>query len=81
MNEGEFLMGTLKMLHNGKLIEGHPIGVSKIIKGDLRKREWTSDDEIHKVEYSDGEVLYDRTDTPIRPWFILVYESGRRVTE
>jgi len=74
-------MGILKMLHDGKLIEGHPIGISKIIKGDLRKREWTSDEDIHILENSDGEVLYDRTKTPKRPWFVLVYESGRRRVE
>lgn len=74
-------MGTLKMFHDGKLIEGHPIGIDKIIKGDLQKKEWLSEDGIHTIENNNGEILYDRTKTPKRPWFILVYESGRRVIE
>lgn len=71
-------MGTIKMLHDGKLIEGHPIGISKIIKGNLQKKTWASDGETHTIENTDGEVLYDRTEVKHRPWFILVYESGKR---
>ena len=80
MNEGEKVR-TLKMLHNDKLIEGHPIGINKIILGDLREKTWISNGETHIIKNTDGEILYDRTESKHRPWFILVYESGRRVTE
>ena len=33
-------MGQLKIPYNGKLIEGHPIGIDKIILGDLREKKW-----------------------------------------
>jgi hypothetical protein len=36
-------MGALKMVVNGQLTEGHPIGIDKIITGDLRERTWESD--------------------------------------
>jgi hypothetical protein len=80
MNEVNF-MGTLKMPHNGQLIEGHPIGIDKIIKGDLREQTWISNGEIFVNKHTEGEVLYDRTDVPHRPWFVLVYESGRRCVD
>jgi hypothetical protein len=35
-------MGTLKMPIDGQLVEGHPIGIDKIILGDLRERTWES---------------------------------------
>ena len=72
-------MGILKMQSDGRLIEGHPIGVSKIILGDRRERTYTVDNEVYINKNTDGTVLYDRADPPHRPWFILVYESGRRV--
>lgn len=72
-------MGILKMNRDGQLIEGHPIGIDKIILGDLRERTWISNGEIYINKNTDGTILYDRTENRYRPWFILVYESGRRV--
>lgn len=72
-------MGQLKIPYNGKLIEGHPIGIDKIILGDLREKEWVVDNETHTNKYTDGTILYDRTEKKQRPWFILVYESGQRI--
>ena len=72
-------MGVLKMQTNGHLTEGHPIGISKIVLGDLREKTYIVDDQIHTNKHTDGTVLYNRTDPLHRPWFILVYESGRRV--
>ena len=37
-------MGTLKMVRDGRLVEGHPIGLDKIILGDLREKTWTSEE-------------------------------------
>ena len=72
-------MGQLKMPYNGELIEGHPIGIDKIILGDLREKEWVDDNETYINKYTDGTILYDRTEKKQRPWFILVYESGQRI--
>ena len=72
-------MGQLKMPYNGELIEGHPIGIDKIILGDLREKEWVVDNETDINKYTDGTILYDRTEKKQRPWFILVYESGQRI--
>ena len=72
-------MGQLKIPYNGKLIEGHPIGIDKIILGDLREKEWVVDNETYTNKYTDGTILYDRTEKKQRPWFILVYESGQRI--
>lgn len=72
-------MEILKMNRDGQLIEGHPIGIDKIILGDLRERTWISNGEIYINKNTDGTILYDRTESRHRPWFILVYESGRRV--
>jgi hypothetical protein len=69
-------MGQLKIPYNGKLIEGHPIGIDKIILGDLREKEWAVDNETYTNKYTDGIILYNRTGKKQRPWFILVYESG-----
>ena len=66
---------------DGNLTEGHPIGISKIIKGDLREKTWVVNGETHVNKSTDGEVLYDRTEPRHRPWFILVYESGRRCVD
>lgn len=74
-------MGTIKMLLNDELIEGHPVGLDKIILGDLREKTWESNGETFVSKNTDGTVLYDRTKPKHRPWFILVYESGRRVVE
>lgn len=74
-------MGILKMPYNGRLIEGHPIGISKILTGDLREREWVSEGETHEMKNTDGTILYDRTEVQHRPWFVLVYESGRRCVD
>ena len=72
-------MGQLKMPYNGELIEGHPIGIDKIILGDLREKEQVVDNETYINKYTDGTILYDRTEKKQRPWFILVYESGQRI--
>lgn len=72
-------MGIMKMPIDGQLIEGHPVGVEKVIVGDLRERIWESEGQTHTYKYDDGTVLYDRNELYHRPWFILVYESGRRV--
>lgn len=61
-----------------RLIEGHPIGVSKIIQGDLRERTWESEGQTYTSKQEDGMLLYDSTEKRHRPWFVLVYESGRR---
>ena len=42
-------MGALKMQVNGHLVEGHPIGVSKIVLGDLRERTYMVDDQIGRA--------------------------------
>ena len=72
-------MGMLKMPLNGKLIEGHPVGMEKIIVGDVREKTWIVDGETHTYKNTDGAVIYDRAELIPRPWFVLVYESGRRV--
>ena len=74
-------MGMLKMPVNGQLIEGHPIGLDKIILGDRRRKEWESNGQTYVNQNSEGAILYDREDHIDRPWFILVYESGRRVVD
>lgn len=74
-------MNSLKMNLDGRLIEGHPVGISKIIQGDLREKTWIVDDEIHVHKNTDGKILYDRTESAHRPWFVLVYESGRRCVD
>ena len=74
-------MGTLKMPIDGRLIEGHPIGVEKVIIGDLRERTWEANGQTYIQKYNDGTVLYDRTEVGPRPWFVLVYESGDRVID
>lgn len=72
-------MGQLKMPYNGELIEGHPIGIDKIILGDLREKTWVSDGETYTIKYTDGTLLYDRNEKRHRPWFLLTYESGDRI--
>jgi len=74
-------MGLLKMPINGELVEGHPIGISKIIKGDLREKTWIVNGETYINKNTDGTILYDRTEPMHRPWFILVYESGKRCVD
>lgn len=61
-----------------ELIEGHPIGIRKIIEGDLREKTWTADGQTYTNINSDGVLLYDSQDKHDRPWFVLVYESGKR---
>ena len=65
----------------GGLIEGHPLGVSKIIQGDLRKISWVVDGITHYAQKTDGKLLYDRHQQANHPWFILNYESGRRIVD
>ena len=72
-------MSVLKMNKNDQLIEGHPIGIDKIILGDLRERTWIADGQVYTIKNNEGTILYDRTEKRNRPWFVLVYESGRRV--
>ena len=72
-------MGTLKIQKDDHLIEGHPIGIDKIILGDLREKTWISNGQVYTIKNTDGTILYDRTEKRHRPWFVLVYESGRRV--
>ena len=72
-------MGQLKMPYNGELIEGYPIGIDKIILGDLREKTGISDGETYAIKHTDGILLYDRNEKRHRPWFLLAYESGARV--
>lgn len=74
-------MGIIRMHRDDKLIEGHPIGIDKIILGDLREKSWVVNGENHINKNNDGSILYDRTEPRHRPWFILVYESGNRVQD
>lgn len=74
-------MGILKMPIDGQLVEGHPIGIDKIILGDLRERTWVSEGQTYTNKNTDGTLLFDRTEPRHRPWFILVYESGRRCAD
>ena len=75
-------MGTTLMMPKGtdtrELIEGHPIGIRKIIQGDLRTISWEADGQTYTNQHSDGTLLYDSQENRHRPWFVLVYESGRR---
>ena len=64
-----------------QLIEGHPIGVSKIIQGDLRERVVNIDGVETTLKHTDGRLLYDRHDPKPRPWFVLDYESGDRIVD
>lgn len=64
-----------------QLIEGHPIGVSKIIQGDLRERVVNIEGAETVIKSTDGKLLYDRHDPLPRPWFVLVYESGDRIVD
>lgn len=60
------------------LIEGHPIGIRKIIQGDLREKKWVVDGKEYSSAHTEGTLLYDSQENRYRPWFILVYESGDR---
>ena len=75
-------MGTILTMPRGEgtreLIEGHPIGINKIIQGDLRERTWEADGMTYSSINSDGTLLYDSQEKRYRPWFVLVYESGDR---
>ena len=75
---------TLKMPANDgtkRLIEGHPIGIRKIIQGDLREKTWVVEGQTHTAQRTDGTLLYDSQENRHRPWFILDYESGDRVAD
>ena len=74
---------TLMMPLNGtkRLIEGHPIGINKIIQGDLRTKTWVAEGVTYTAQNSDGTLLYDSQENRHRPWFILDYESGERVAD
>lgn len=72
---------TLKMpkgIGTRELIEGHPIGIDKIIQGDLREKTWNVGGQTYTTKESDGILLYDSQEKRNRPWFVLVYESGDR---
>lgn len=60
------------------LIEGHPLGIRKIIQGDLREISWEVDGQTYTQSHTDGELLYDSTDKRYRSWFLLAFESGAR---
>ena len=64
-----------------ELIEGHPLGVSKIIQGDLREITFEVEGATHTVQKTDGTLLYDRQKSVNRPWFVIAYESGRRIVD
>ena len=70
---------TLSINVNGTLTEGHPIGVQKIILGDLRQQEYI-DNEGNKqtIQRSSGTVLYDLAEKRNRPWFVLCLDTGSR---
>lgn len=60
------------------LIEAHPLGIRKIIEGDLREITWEVEGQTHISVRTDGTLLYDSTDKRYRPWFLLAFESGAR---
>lgn len=80
-------MGTTLSMVKGDntrdLIEGHPIGIRKIIQGDLRTRTVIVNGETKEISVGsgDGILLYDSMEVKHRPWFVLVYESGSRVID
>ena len=61
-----------------KLIEGHPLGVRKIIQGDLREVTWDVEGQTHTAQRTDGTLLFDSQECRYRPWFLLAFESGKR---
>ena len=78
-------MGTTLMMPRNDgthdLIEGHPIGIRKIIQGDLREKTWVAEGQTYTAQNSEGTLLYDSQENRHRPWFILDYESGERYAE
>lgn len=77
-------MRTLAMPMNAPdktLTEGHPVLISKVIQGDLRTKSWTVDGVPYSSQNNDGTLLYDKSDIRDRPWFVLIYESGRRIVD
>ena len=64
-----------------RLIEGHPLGVRKIIQGDLREITWEANGQTYSSNRTDGTVLYDSTDKRYRSWFLLAFESGDRYAD
>ena len=64
-----------------EIIEGHPLGVSKIIKGDLRERSWVVEGVTYTHQNTDGILMYDRQKPVDRQWFVIAYESGRRIVD
>jgi len=71
----------LMMPLDKRLIEGHPNRIDKIIQGDLREKTWETDGKIYTYKYEDGILLYDRKEPQQRPWFLIFYESGRRIID
>ena len=69
----------LKMPLDGRLVEGHPNRIEKIIQGDLREKTWEADGKQYSHKYTDGTLLYDREEPKDRSWFLIFYESGRRM--
>ena len=67
-------MGTTLMMprndgtHN--LIEGHPIGIRKIIQGDLRTHTWVAEGITHTAQNTDGTLLYDSQENRHRPYAV-----------
>ena len=80
-------MGTTLSMVKGdntrELIEGHPIGIRKIIQGDLRTKTISVNGEDLQIPVGahDGILLYDSAELKHRSWFVLVYESGNRVVD
>ena len=72
------------LLRMNLISEAYPFrsfGVSKIIQGDLRERSWVVDGVTYKHQNTDGILMYDRRKPINRPWFVIAYESGRRIVD
>ena len=78
-------MGTTLKMPKGEntreLIEAHPLGVDKIIQGDLRTKTWEVNGQTYTSQKTDGTLLYDSQENRHRPWFLLAFESGARYVD
>lgn len=78
-------MSTTLMMPKGidtrELIEGHPLGIRKIIQGDLREKTWVADGQTYTVKQEEGILLYDSQHVRPGTWFLLEYNSGQRGAE
>ena len=79
------MMGTTLKMPKGEntreLIEAHPLGVDKIIQGDLRTKTWEVNGQTYTSQKTDGTLLYDSQEKRHRPWFLLAFESGARYVD